>query len=40
VWSGDPFEVTTAAEHVLVRGKESKGRLRQDLLTERYARPR
>jgi imidazolonepropionase-like amidohydrolase len=40
VWSGDPFEVTTAAEHVIVRGRESKGRSRQDLLTERYARPR
>jgi len=36
VWSGDPFEFTTRAEHVWVRGVERPGKTRQDLLTERY----
>jgi imidazolonepropionase-like amidohydrolase len=36
VWSGDPFEFTTHAEHVLVRGIERTEKTRQDLLTERY----
>jgi imidazolonepropionase-like amidohydrolase len=36
VWSGDPFEFTTHAEHVWVRGVERNGKTRQDLLTERY----
>ena len=37
VWSGDPFEFTTRAEHVWVRGVEhSNEKTRQDLLTERY----
>jgi imidazolonepropionase-like amidohydrolase len=36
VWSGDPFEMTTTAEHVVVRGRDSKAPSRQDLLTERY----
>ena len=37
VWSGDPFEFTTHAEHVWVRGVERVNeKTRQDLLTERY----
>jgi imidazolonepropionase-like amidohydrolase len=36
VWSGDPFEFTTRAEHVLIRGVERNEKTRQDLLTERY----
>jgi len=36
VWSGDPFEFTTRAEHVFVRGHEYKEKTRQDLLIERY----
>ena len=36
VWSGDPFEFTTAAEHVLIRGKEIPLRSRQTELFERY----
>jgi imidazolonepropionase-like amidohydrolase len=36
VWSGDPFEFTTRAEHVWVRGIERTEKTRQDLLTERY----
>lgn len=36
VWSGDPFEFTTRAEHVFVRGREYTGKTRQDLLIERY----
>ena len=36
VWSGDPFEFTTRAEHVFVRGREYKEKTRQDLLIERY----
>jgi len=37
VWSGDPFEFTTHAEHVWVRGVERLNeKTRQDLLTERY----
>lgn len=37
VWSGDPFEFTTRAEHVWVRGVErANEKTRQDLLTERY----
>lgn len=36
IWSGDPFEFTTRAEHVFVRGVERDGRNRQELLTERY----
>jgi imidazolonepropionase-like amidohydrolase len=38
VWDGDPFELATRAEHVLVRGKESSTRSREELLTERYRR--
>jgi imidazolonepropionase-like amidohydrolase len=36
VWSGDPFEFTTRAEHVFVRGREYNEKTRQDLLMERY----
>jgi imidazolonepropionase-like amidohydrolase len=36
VWSGDPFEFTTRAEHVFVRGHEYNDKTRQDLLMERY----
>ena len=36
VWSGDPFEFTTRAEHVFVRGHEYNERTRQDLLVDRY----
>ena len=36
VWSGDPFEVTTRAEHVLIRGREVPAATRQRLLFERY----
>ena len=36
VWSGDPFEFSTRAEHVFVRGREYHDKTRQDLLIERY----
>jgi len=36
VWSGDPFEFATRAEHVYVRGVEYTAPSRQDLLTKRY----
>jgi imidazolonepropionase-like amidohydrolase len=36
VWSGDPFEFTTRAEHVFVRGIQRTEKTRQDMLTERY----
>jgi imidazolonepropionase-like amidohydrolase len=36
VWSGDPFEFATRAEHVFVRGKEYHDVSRQDLLMQRY----
>jgi imidazolonepropionase-like amidohydrolase len=36
VWSGDPFEFSTRAEHVYVRGVEYTAPSRQDLLTKRY----
>lgn len=36
VWSGDPFEFATRAEHVYVRGVEDNAPTRQDLLTARY----
>lgn len=36
IWSGDPFEFTSHAEHVWVRGVERNEKTRQDLLTERY----
>ena len=36
IWSGDPFEFSTRAERVFVRGREYTDRTRQDLLTDRY----
>lgn len=36
VWSGDPFETTTVAEHVLVRGRPGGEQHRQKALLERY----
>jgi len=36
VWSGDPFEFSTVAEHVFVRGHEIIEKSRQDLLIDRY----
>ncbi|HEX2778023.1 MAG TPA: amidohydrolase family protein [Gemmatimonadaceae bacterium] len=36
VWSGDPFEFASRAEHVFVRGKEYRDVSRQDMLMERY----
>ena len=36
VWSGDPFELSTIAERVLVRGREFTAPTRQDLLEQRY----
>jgi imidazolonepropionase-like amidohydrolase len=39
VWSGDPFEFSTRAEHVFVRGVERVEPSRQDLLSDRYKRP-
>ncbi len=36
VWSGDPFEFTTAIEHVYIRGKEIPLKSRQTELLERY----
>jgi imidazolonepropionase-like amidohydrolase len=38
VWNGDPFEFSTRAEHVYVRGVEYTAPSRQDLLTKRYLR--
>jgi imidazolonepropionase-like amidohydrolase len=38
VWNGDPFEFSTRAEHVYVRGVEYTAPSRQDLLTKRYMR--
>jgi imidazolonepropionase-like amidohydrolase len=39
VWNGDPFEFSTVAEHVFVRGVEKVERSRQDLLSDRYRTP-
>jgi imidazolonepropionase-like amidohydrolase len=36
VWSGDPFELSSAPEHVFVRGTEVPPVSRQTLLRERY----
>jgi imidazolonepropionase-like amidohydrolase len=38
VWSGDPFEFSTAVEHVFIRGKEVPLKSRQTELLERYKR--
>jgi imidazolonepropionase-like amidohydrolase len=36
VWSGDPFELTTGAEHVFIKGREMPKDTRQRHLFERY----
>ncbi len=36
IWSGDPFEFATRAEHVYIHGREVNGPSRQDQLTDRY----
>jgi imidazolonepropionase-like amidohydrolase len=36
IWSGDPFEFSTNAERVFVRGREYTQLDRQEMLTERY----
>jgi hypothetical protein len=36
IWDGDPFEFSTRAVAVYVRGKQFTEPSRQDLLTERY----
>jgi imidazolonepropionase-like amidohydrolase len=36
VWSGDPFELTTRAEHVFIDGREVSSDTRQKQLFERY----
>lgn len=36
VWSGDPFELSTRAEHVIIGGAEQQLKTRQDMLFERY----
>ena len=38
VWSGDPFELTTAVEHVFISGREVPDESRQRALFERYRR--
>ena len=38
VWSGDPFEFSTVAERVFIRGREMEGDSRQDMLIRRYRR--
>jgi imidazolonepropionase-like amidohydrolase len=36
IWSGDPFEFSTRAERVYIRGVDVSGPSRQDMLIERY----
>jgi imidazolonepropionase-like amidohydrolase len=36
VWSGDPFEFSTRAEQVFIKGRDAKAPSRQDMLIERY----
>jgi len=36
VWSGDPFEFGSVAEHVFVRGRTFTSKSRQQMLVERY----
>jgi imidazolonepropionase-like amidohydrolase len=38
IWSGDPFELTTAAERVFIRGREVPKHTRQKALFEKYRR--
>jgi imidazolonepropionase-like amidohydrolase len=37
VWTGDPFELATGAEHVFVRGREATRPSREKMLVQRYA---
>ena len=36
IWSGDPFQLSSRAEQVVVRGKKIDTPSRQDLLAKRY----
>ena len=36
IWSGDPFEVATSAEHVFIRGTEMPMQTRQKALLDKY----
>jgi imidazolonepropionase-like amidohydrolase len=36
VWSGDPFELTTSADHVFIRGREMSKDTRQSELLKKY----
>jgi imidazolonepropionase-like amidohydrolase len=36
IWSGDPFELTTAADHVFIRGREMSKDTRQTELLKKY----
>jgi imidazolonepropionase-like amidohydrolase len=36
VWSGDPFEFATRAEHVYIKGVNAREPSRQDMLIDRY----
>ena len=36
IWDGDPFEFSTRAEQVFIRGVKQGGKSRQDELVERY----
>ena len=36
IWSGDPFEFSTRAEHVYIHGRDVIAPSRQDMLTQRY----
>jgi hypothetical protein len=38
IWSGDPFELLTTAEHVFLDGREVPADTRQRRLLERYRR--
>jgi predicted amidohydrolase YtcJ len=38
VWSGDPFDLATSAEHVFIKGREMPKDTRQTQLLERYRR--
>ncbi|MEZ4455488.1 MAG: hypothetical protein R2882_02900 [Gemmatimonadales bacterium] len=36
VWSGDPFEFSSGAEHVIIRGQETCSGTRENELRDRY----
>ena len=38
VWDGDPFELSTHAVQVFVRGRQATTRSREQMLVERYRR--